>query len=527
MADKNIPNADFPEQVGINSREFQALLNDFEFNKIEVHSLMILRHGKVAWETHMAPYGRDVRQCVFSMGKVLVAIAIGFAIEENLLSLDSKVIDFFPEFRPPKRDKYLERMKVRHLLTMTSGKKAAPISLRNAEARLKSFFSSKWIGEPGKTPDYNAENICVLCDILRQVTDETITEYLTPRLYEPLEFDSAPIWEKDSTGIESGYWGLYLTPEELARISLCLMNKGVYKNKQVIPAEYAAEMTSIQVRDIPFNNKNTCTDFGFMVRAGNLRHSFMADASFSQYAVMASDYDVAFICTCSHLAVEKTRDCIFRHLHRMLIDCKDVGAEIDKLPSLKNVPIICSERNEEMEKAVKGKVLQFRSNVLLNALGVPYSMLPLTSIYLLTEKGNNINNIVLDFTKQGCTFSWDEGTDHNMIKCSMDGTMKYDEMTISGMDYKIICAAAWKDEKTLEIQVRPLESINEKRIYLEFNNKTVVMTSENVSATDAIIDTLGKIAEEHLESEGVTGPLSSLINNFPYILSSPIKGKIN
>lgn len=523
-----IPNADFPEQVGISSYELTPFLNDFRVNKIELHSLMLIRNGKVAFETHSLPYGRYVRQAMFSVGKVFVAAAIGFAQEEGLLSLNSKVIDFFPEYRPPKRDKYLERLTIRHLLTMTAAKKVAPVSPRSAEARLKSFFTAKWTGEPGKTVEYCAENVCICCDILRQVTGTGLTEYLTPRLYGPLGYDTPPQWEKDTTGIEGGYWGIYLSPDELARFSMCLLNKGVYNGKQILPQKFAEEMLTIQSKDIPFQNKKGETDYSYFIRSGNLRHSFMIDGTFSQFAVMAKDYDAILVCTCSHFAPQETRDVIFRHFHRMLVNCKDAPVQEDFSLSLPPVPVICAHRQRETEEDLRGTVLQFRNNAVLSAIGVPCSILPLANIYLAPNKGNNINNMVLDFSADTCLMSWDEGKDHNMIHLAMDGSLRYDKMTISGFDYNIVCAAAWKSERVLEIQVRPLESINERRIILEFGlKKNVTMLSESTTATRMLGDELGNIAAEFFESEGISKPLNSLVSNFSYIINSPIKGKIN
>lgn len=526
-SDLSIQNADFSEQVGISSYEMLPFLNDFKANKIELHSFMVIRDGKVAFEAHRLPYGRYVRQAMFSVSKVFVAVAIGFAQDEGLLSLESKVVDFFPEFRPSKRDKILERLTIHHLLSMTSGKKIAPLSPRDAKSRLKAFFGTKWSCEPGKLSGYTVENICVCCDILKKVTGTTITEYLTPRLYEPLGYETAPLWEKDSTGIEGGFWGLYLSPDELARLSLCLLNDGKYAGKQVIPADFVKEMLTVQSKDVPFQNKLGKTDYGYFIRTSNLKNSFMIDGTFSQFSVMVKDYNTVFICTCSHIVPEDTMDVITNHFPRMITHRQEEPPKEKIDIHLDDISVIFGERNE-FENEIKGKVLKFRGSVLMNAVGVPFSMLPLVNIYLAPDKGDNINNIVLDFTEDTCLFSWDEGRDHNMIHCAMDGSLKYDKMHISGVEYNVVCAAAWLNENTLEIQVRPLESINERRICLEFGAKnSVTLRGSSVTSSDEIYDEIGDIAAEYLQSDEMYKPLSSLTSNFSFILNSPLKGKIN
>ena len=117
---KALPRADFPEQVGVSSKAISELLDDFERSGIELHSIMILRHGKVAFETWRDPYAPDIPHTMYSVSKSFTSIAIGFAIDEGLLTLDTKVIDIFPEYRPQKYDENLEKLTVFHLLTMTA-----------------------------------------------------------------------------------------------------------------------------------------------------------------------------------------------------------------------------------------------------------------------------------------------------------------------------------------------------------------------------------------------------------------------
>ena len=119
---KALPRADFPEQVGVSSKAISELLDDFERSQIELHSIMILRHRKVAFETWRDPYAPDIPHTMYSVSKSFTSIAIGFAIDEGLLTLDTKVIDIFPEYRPQKYDENLEKLTVFHLLTMTAGK---------------------------------------------------------------------------------------------------------------------------------------------------------------------------------------------------------------------------------------------------------------------------------------------------------------------------------------------------------------------------------------------------------------------
>ena len=73
--------ADYPEQVGISSKTISELIRDFKEHDVEVHSLMILREGKVAYETWAAPYAPEYPHMMYSVSKSFTSTAVGFAID--------------------------------------------------------------------------------------------------------------------------------------------------------------------------------------------------------------------------------------------------------------------------------------------------------------------------------------------------------------------------------------------------------------------------------------------------------------
>lgn len=79
---KDIPRASFPEQVGIDRNEIKALIDDFDQSNIEVHSLMLIREGKIAYESYRYPYCKEAPHTMYSVSKSFTSVAIGFAIDE-------------------------------------------------------------------------------------------------------------------------------------------------------------------------------------------------------------------------------------------------------------------------------------------------------------------------------------------------------------------------------------------------------------------------------------------------------------
>ncbi len=79
-----------PESVGVPSQAVLDLLDEFYRQGVEMHGLMLLRHGQVYAEGHWAPYNAQTPHILFSFSKSLTSTAIGFAVQEGILSLEER-----------------------------------------------------------------------------------------------------------------------------------------------------------------------------------------------------------------------------------------------------------------------------------------------------------------------------------------------------------------------------------------------------------------------------------------------------
>ena len=82
---------------------------------VEMHSLMVLRHGHVVAEGWWAPYSAERPQLLYSLSKSFTSTAVAFAQAEGLLDLDDTVISHFAEFAADITDPRSRSVKVRHV----------------------------------------------------------------------------------------------------------------------------------------------------------------------------------------------------------------------------------------------------------------------------------------------------------------------------------------------------------------------------------------------------------------------------
>src|SRR5215216_2106712 len=110
-----------PEAQGIVSSAILAFVEAAERTVDSLHSFMLLRHGHVLAEGWWAPYEAERLHMLFSLSKSFTSSAIGLAVAEGRLSVDDRVLSFFPDDAPADPSTHLAAMRVHDLLSMSTG----------------------------------------------------------------------------------------------------------------------------------------------------------------------------------------------------------------------------------------------------------------------------------------------------------------------------------------------------------------------------------------------------------------------
>ena len=230
-----------PEACGISSADIfkyiEAIKNDTSLN---MHNIMILRKGKVVFECSFKGSDIKIPKMTFSACKSITSLAVGMLIDEGKLSFDESVFDIFGDEINFIDRKKMSSITVRDLLTMRSSVVFNEAEALVSQNYLKGFFSSSTSGKVGETFNYNSLNTYVLSAIVLKRSGEHISKYLEKRLFSPLGIKDY-MWETCPMGIEKGGWGLYISPENIAKIGILVMNGGVFDGKRIISENYIKE----------------------------------------------------------------------------------------------------------------------------------------------------------------------------------------------------------------------------------------------------------------------------------------------
>ncbi|MEM7232155.1 MAG: serine hydrolase [Planctomycetota bacterium] len=289
-----------PEAQGISSTEVRDFVRSASASIDSLHGFVLVRHGHVVAEGWWAPYDAETPHMLYSLSKSFTSTAVGLAIAEGKLSLEARVIDYFPKEVPEEPSWQLKAMRLRDLLCMSTGHKKEPSVFRGVTGDAekltwtKRFLSAPVEFKPGTHFLYNTAATYMQSAIVQKVTGQTVLDYLRPRLLDPLGFEN-PRWMESPEGVSVGGFGFFATTLEIARFGQVYLQKGKWKGKQLIPASWVEAATARQTSN--GSNPNNDWDQGYGYQFWRSRHGYRGDGAFGQFCLVLPEQDAVVAIT--------------------------------------------------------------------------------------------------------------------------------------------------------------------------------------------------------------------------------------
>ncbi|HZZ20676.1 MAG TPA: serine hydrolase [Opitutaceae bacterium] len=294
---QRLPRA-LPESQGVASAGILDFVRDADAKFDSFNSFMLVRHGKVVAEGWWGPYAANDPHWLYSLSKSFTSTAEGLAIADGKLSLDDQVMKFFPDETPADPSENLKSLRVRDLITMSSGHEAETLAnfhYHSKESPIRKFLSLPIGHKPGTLFIYNSPGTFMQSAIVQKVTGQNVHDYLQTRLFDPLGFGD-PAWEMTEQGVNLGASGLCIRTEDIASFGQMLLQKGNWNGKQLVPAGWIEVATAKQVS----NGSKPSSDWeqGYGYQFWRCKPGFYrADGAFGQFCFVMPQYDAVLAIT--------------------------------------------------------------------------------------------------------------------------------------------------------------------------------------------------------------------------------------
>ena len=280
-----------PESVGVSSERVAAYIKELSENrKAAPHHLIMLRHGRVFAECSWAPYPRNTIHIEHSLAKSITSLAIGMLIDDDKLSADTRMTEVFGSKISFLNSLKLKNISVFNLLTMSSGIAFNESGAASGNDWLSAFFDSSLNFNTGTRFEYNSMNSYVLSAIVTEITGMPMDEFLSERLFNPLHIEDY-LWERCPKGITKGGWGLFMKPEDVAKIGQLYLSGGFFEGKQIVSEEWITEATKAQIK----TEREDGLSYGYQLWVNPSDGSYMFNGMLQQNCFVFRDNDMVIV----------------------------------------------------------------------------------------------------------------------------------------------------------------------------------------------------------------------------------------
>lgn len=280
----------------------------------ELHALMVVKDGKVVYEKYMDCHTPDELHIMWSASKTFTALAVGFAVQDGLLKMDDLLVDYLHQDEMPENmDERISKINLHDLITMSSGFAVDPIGHALSGENFDWVYETLNYGmnaEHGEIYKYNSLNTYLLSVVVSRVTGKTVDEYLTEKLFKPLDIREH-VWDLSPQGYTAGGWGLHIKLESFAKAGQFMLQRGVWNGKRLLNDEWfdIATKPHIMQLDNPYmseedkakrlkDSPDKCSGYSYQVWV-NRNGSYRFDGAWGQFCVVSEEKN-ALILAFSH-----------------------------------------------------------------------------------------------------------------------------------------------------------------------------------------------------------------------------------
>lgn len=275
----------------VSKKALQKYLDAYVPEENDLHTLQIYCKNQLLVRIAAAPYRSEDKKEAYSLSKSLASTAIGFLVDEGKLSVEDRIVDFFPDKLPDTVSKNLEKMTVKHVLTMTTGHTVSSMNgMIHTDDPVRAFLAAEIEHEPGTFYCYDTGASCMLSCIVEKITGMRLVDFLTWKLFLPLGIHEVT-WNSVRNGSNEGGCGIHLSSDDIVKFGLFYANRGKWNGKQLLSEEWIKEATTPVSHSHRLTDPNDPPDYAYQFWCQR-NGIYSADGAFGQLCVIIPQHDM-------------------------------------------------------------------------------------------------------------------------------------------------------------------------------------------------------------------------------------------
>ncbi|MDD3335314.1 MAG: serine hydrolase [Eubacteriales bacterium] len=462
-----------PSRVGLRSDSVFHFLDAARTAGIELHGLMIAVDGAVAAEGWWQPYSPCTLHSCYSGTKTFTAAAIGFAVAEGLLRTQDRFLHFFPEQEAPELSEDARLLTVHHLLCMASGQ-TDEIDLTQTDDPVRTFLRANFTSTPGETFDYNSMASHMLALLLFRLTGQTLPEYLSSRLFDPLGI-RAFRWDRTPQGLPMGGWGLHLRTEDYLKMGLLILQHGVWEGRQVLPDGWAELASAFQMDNAtPGAAPEWAQGYGYQMWRCQAPVKARLSGSFGQHVL---------ICPALN-AVVAIQACTDRKVQLL-----DLVRE-KLMPGFTGRPLQNQKEDRELRERFARLTLGEEDRVArsgmekrLDRIHIVFSpntnsLFPPSQRDMAFVRNAGLETFDFEFYEESCTLFYREGGVERMLPIGLDGRFRSCELPLPYAPNPVLSLGFWENDDFCFL-IRSIEEPHSLSLRLSLKGNEVTLTARD------------------------------------------------
>lgn len=477
-----------PEQAGISSRQVQKFYQALADYNLSTHSVILARGDQIFSECYYAPFDANFKHRMYSVSKSFISAAVGFCVQDGLLSLDDKMTDYFPEYLNENTDEVMRSATIRDMIQMQSSIEGFPKKwfYLKPQDRNETYFRQSSQKYPGTLFTYDSSGSYMINVIVEKLTGKPFLQYLQEKVLNDIGFSKDAYCIQAPGGYSFGDSGIMCTARDLLLFARFIKNRGAWNGKQYLDPAYVEEALTMSVfnrDDYGFTNHGGY-GYGYLIW-GAPRGGFAFLGMGNQIALCDVEHDFTFIINSDNQGNTYGYEHIYEAIYHNIIDHLSDGEALPEDPEA--LATLRAMEKEQTLFFLPGKTTS------------PFSEKINGKTYVCEKNPMGIKYFRLDFAGDHATFSYEneQGSKSFPIGFGKNAFAKFPQSgysdLIAGADcpgnlYDAAFSADWCEEKKLRIRVQIIDKyFGNLAILLGFADENHV-TMRMVKTAEAFLD---------------------------------------